>query len=875
MRACRLGCGVGEVAGLRDKAPDGSDGSSGGDRLVRVSVVSVSAERVVFAPHTGVRWITRDFVDNCGPVPEVGQVGEFEEDSSSWIFEVDPGWRIELRSLVPAAGKESMTFQVKGARTVLDLTDHGVPLTMKDNAAAQLKFWWLVRAEADATGVPNHIGLRGHFDHPNVASWVAEIEQGKATKERDKRENRLLRRKRDIEEDPRNYFINPYTFVPFPAVAPQRRKPPGHHTLAAEGGHARFAGRITARLVARSPLLVRNVGSAAPIVDGVARAPRTSAGELFIPGSSLHGAIRSLHETLTGSCLRVFDPDFVPVYRDVASGELRKGWDLGVVDEVDHSGRPARLTRCEETRWVPLTTLHRAMPTGNPVMTGQRFTLAEDCFSKKNGRQVYQEQALATLDPNGGWVVLVTDDSARQEKFPYYCAVGRLPVSPAPVALTDHAWQEYLRATEHAKKSFTGENPPNFEAERAQLAQAGTSLGDVIGSPQLARGKGRWFRPRQWLHVGQVVWLGPSQGRLVNGVALSYLWRTRGQGSSGERLPAEFHPCHDPDDLCPACRMFGSADVRDVSGYGVDRRFAEQRSYRGHVRVLDAVLESGAALDQPVVLPAVGSPRPGSGQFYLDDPQGSVEPLRYQKPRNRWGTPDARHPRRLRGRKFYWHTDPQTDERRGRWRAHEHAPQGDQVELVAAGSVYRVEVVFGGLTRAEIGSLVATLQPERVFATQHPALPYPVIDDPQYAIHVGGGKPLGLGSCQVPDLQVVADSAASRYLQAARPVLDPAELVAAFVAERPDLAPTWQNLAAALHTAHVDSRVVSYPTAVPWDDDDGNCTVQRQHEAFRWFQGTTGEELHDGKRQRQRPFVPLPSVTDIAPALPVDIEEQT
>ncbi|MGH8573169.1 MAG: hypothetical protein ACREX8_11440, partial [Gammaproteobacteria bacterium] len=394
--------------------------------------------------------------------------------------------------------------------------------------------------------------------------------------------------------------------------------------------------------------------------------------------------------------------------------------------------------------------------------------------------------------------MLVTDDKARQPNQPYYCAVGRLPATPEPVALTDRAWQEYLQAAEGAKQSFGREGKPSVEAERRQLAE-GVSLSDVIGEPKLARGQGRWLRPRQWLHEGQVVWLGPGKGRLVDGMALSYLWRTRGQGSSGERLPGGFHPCHDPGDLCPSCRVFGSADVRDVSAGGVDRRHAEQRSYRGHVRVLDAVLESGGTLGEPVVLPATGSPRPGSGQFYLDDPHAGTAPLVYQKPRNRWGTPDAREPRRLRGRKFYWHTDPQTDERRGRWRRHDHAPEGEQVELVAAGSVYRLDVVFDGLTRAEIGGLVAALQPNLLFATQQPQLPYPVTDDPEYAIHVGGGKPLGLGSCQVEELQVLADTIESRYLGAQQPTLDPAGLVAAFAADRADLHPTWRNLAAALH----------------------------------------------------------------------------
>ncbi len=841
--------------------------------MLRVSVVDVSAGQVVFAPHTEVRWLTRDLADDCGNAPpEVGQVGEFEEDPSSWIFEVDPDWRVELRGLTAYGEPELMTFQVNGTKTVIDLADHGVPLVMKGKAAARLKFWWLVHGDRDVAAGHEQLRLHGHFNHPDVTSWVAEIEQKTAVEAQRKRDERLLRRKRESEEESRDHFINPYIFVTFPTQPPQRRKPHGHHTLAAEGNEARFAGRITARLVSRSPLLVRNVGSAAPLVDGVAKAPRTGADLLFIPGASLHGAIRSLHETLTGSCLRVFDPDFVPVYRDVASPALRHGWDLGVVDEVDHAGRPTKLIRCDETRWAPLTTLARAIPAGGVVTTGQRFQLTETDFSQQHNRQVYKEAASATLDPNGAWVVLVTDDGARQSKYPYYCALGRLPATPTPAALTDRAWQEYLRAAEGAKQSFADEDTkPSFEAERAQLAQPDTSLGDVIGDRDLVRGKGRWLRPRRWFHRGQVVWLAPSRGRFVDGMALSYLWRTAGRGSTGERLPDDgFHSCHDPGFLCPSCRMFGSADVRDVSGHGVDRRLAEQRSYRGHIRVLDAVLESGGTLNDPVVLPATGSPRPGSGQFYLDDPQASKEKLHYQKPRNRWGTPDPRQPRRLRGRKFYWHTDPQADERRGRWRRHEHAPEGDRAELVAAGSVYRLNLTFDGLTKAEIGSLIAALQPDRLFATQQQPLPYPVTGDPEYAIHVGGGKPLGLGSCQVRDLQVIADGVESRYLGAERPVLDPADLIAAFVTNQGDLGSTWQSLAAALHTDHVDARIVSYPTPLAWAADDGTCSGKGQHEAFKWFQRTTGEALRNGE---ERPFVPLPSVSDIAPVLPVQCRE--
>lgn len=147
----------------------------------------------------------------------MGQVGEFDEDSLSWIFESDPGWRVELCGLKAVGGPESMTFRVNGTRTVIDLTDHGVPLAMKNKAAVKLKFWWLVRSDEEFAPAQGHAQLHGHFDHPDVNSWMTQIEQEAAVEAQRKQDEALLRRKRDSEKESRDHFVNPYTFVPFPA----------------------------------------------------------------------------------------------------------------------------------------------------------------------------------------------------------------------------------------------------------------------------------------------------------------------------------------------------------------------------------------------------------------------------------------------------------------------------------------------------------------------------------------------------------------------------------------------------------------------------------------------------------------------------------
>lgn len=804
-------------------------------------------------PHRlNAKWIRLPADENLdeGQVITAGQVGDLDHYDGVWEF-VPVAATATLVGLQAGGPADRATFRLQpGGRDLVDLTDHGVPADLRNRAAADLSFWRL-----DPPGE-----VIGHLDHPDVASW--EKEQRRRIRERDDRKARASQR-----TNAQSLFVNPYTFVPFPAEqpAPRRSAPAGHHTLApGEDGCPRYQARITARLVARSPMLVRNVGSTAPTVGGVTKAPRTVDGEFFLPGSSLHGALRALHETLTGSCLRVFDPDFVPVYRDVASGALRTDWQLGVVDEVDTNGRPTRMRRCTATRWVPLDVLAGA---GTPVLSGSRFDLDASAFVDRHGRQVYRRDAPVNADPNGAWVVHVSDDAARNRKVEaHLCAVGLLPTGGDTVAPTDRAWADFRRAAEGTKQFQHPEPRPDLAEEQRRI-KAGASLDAILGKStgKIFPGMGRFLRPRPWLHPGQVVWLGPVSGREVTGVALAYLWRTAGSRSAGERIPPGFDGCDDPEELCASCRVFGSADTR----LGADRRRAEQRSYRGHVRVLDAVRVAG---DEPeeVTLPAMGAPRPGSGQFYLEEPQQTPGPN--QQPRNRWGPLDGQVPRRLRGRKFYWHTDPEIDRRRQRGRAH-HWTTGDpdRAELLPAGSAWDVTLVVDGLTESEIGGLVATLQPHRLFATRSDPLPYTTDDEPEYAIHIGGGKPFGYGSCTVTDLTVTLDDADSRYLGDARRETDPDELVAAFAADHADaMAGSWPLVAAALHTAHVDSRIVGYPPAVDWADDSGRPAGRKTYESFTWFSQTVGERMNNGP---DKPFVALPDVGKVVQGLPIEVKE--
>ena len=91
--------------------------------------------------------------------------------------------------------------------------------------------------------------------------------------------------------------IKPYDFVPFPQEDGRaiclRSEPPGHHRLESDA----YSGVVNIRWTSLSPVVL-------PVVlpDG----ERVSDVVQF-PGSTAKGAVRSLHETLVGGCLRVID----------------------------------------------------------------------------------------------------------------------------------------------------------------------------------------------------------------------------------------------------------------------------------------------------------------------------------------------------------------------------------------------------------------------------------------------------------------------------------------------------------------------------------------------------------------------------------------
>lgn len=708
-------------------------------------------------------------------------------------------------------------------------------------------------------------------------------------------------------------FVNPYTFVPFvkpdewPVDNPWLRQPSGHDRI----GDGRLSGLVEVEITARSPLLVRDGHRDAPGENTEAverlggRFPRrrvgTDGGEQpYIPGSAVAGVVRSLHESVVGGCLRVFDGGFRPGYRDVP--KPRTGyWYMARVEQVDADGRPTDLTICPQTTWVPATWIGEALGGWRDVRTGATVRLRSAGRSVSFGsyEPVSRLQVSDPEDVERGndWVLLLTDSGVRKTgpNATYFCAAGKLGSGPRPVAWADPTvWGDFLDAVEgsddmrRARKEGRArqtEDEPTWIDVTAHPKQSAALVGRRIASRRrlFPRDQVVWVRLAE-RYQDQKQSLAPAPVT-VEAIALAQIWRhSGGELRTRDRVPTELLPCQDVTaGLCPTCRVFGSAET-EGSKTGV----ATQKSYRGHVRFSDGVLAPGPKPPslETHLLPPLSAPRPGAGQFYLRQPQPfylrdstkkAPDPVPMACPQREWGSALDAKPRQLRGRKFYWLTGKSarrpffraTRRRKNAFHVSDERSDGvknsmlSRAEAVPAGVAFRCTVHFENLSVAELGGVLASLAPQEV-------VPLPEGRTGSIGFAMGGGRPLGFGSCTAEIVRLETYTARSRYAATTEdgPSVSPHDAVKAFRACAPkdQRKRVWPRLGHALCLDRVSPHHVWYPPAGELGEDE--IVLEHLRPSMEFWKSTRGFR-HQGKGRGDDALRPLPLLGDNDQALPV------
>lgn len=614
------------------------------------------------------------------------------------------------------------------------------------------------------------------------------------------------------------HFVNPYTFVPLPLQVLRSR--PAGHERAAEGN---LTGYIDASFHLKTPMMLDN--DFEPPGDG---SPQQVV--VRVPGSSIRGAVRSLYEVMTDSCLSVIDADYLPVHRAPLRVDPKAR--LAVVTKRAEDGSPTHVRSTSRVVWVPALWLHGRFP-NHPenLRSGQRITFDEAKVSaQKYGTGVYRDELTSSgrstiklavgAAQAGQWVVHVADAGAkgRHPASRIFVAAGKLEAHDIPLA--DGAWDDYRARClgsqdvergqlANVAPAWTAPEWPGVVVNHAHQPKKGPKEHHVIGSRRKSDGA---------LAEGDSIWIIPTHQRGVEvaaALSMSAAWRIWGKGSVRDRLPDKsLLPCTDPEDLCPACSVFGFVEQR--SGKADRGRAREQNAYASHVRFSAFFATDGPVGVQQIHPPPMRSPRPSAGNFYLAHPDAKP-PLRESgdpklgQSSAQWGAND--NPlRKIAGRKFYWHgqqdwdTDPTPRQKRRDHYPEFGTPQNKDAKrwLMKEGSELRGRVYFENITRTQLAFLLMAVDPGRLQG----------LDGAPDAIgelqtHLGGGKPLGFGSATAT-VTVVAEDAAGRYLSTTTP-LDADELMAMQAPVPPD-AHWLPGLAKALSSQAVSANRIWYPT---------------------------------------------------------------
>ena len=629
-------------------------------------------------------------------------------------------------------------------------------------------------------------------------------------------------------------FVNPYTFVPLPrkVVCGQ---PPGHDPGPDEA-RERYVGalEVTWRIQSSLAIPTEEWGSIG--------------GDVRIPGSSIKGAVRSTHEMLFGGCLRQVDLGYRPTYRQLPNMDALKDWRMAVVLDDDE------VLLCEKEdpkRRSSIDSKALCERVGDRARTGDVVAVNSDDDWKDRSElrvaerfQVLQRPAEVSGYENlaGCYVVLITKKGARRDavRATWYWSLGKLTRERA--TFSEKATRDFSWAMMEARPD--GERWINVFRGKTKLGQA--------------RGNEHALEP------GSVIWVKARDG-MVTAIKLSQFWRERSKERLGDRIPQETKPCDGENlRLCPSCSVFGSADtLNDQADTDERRREGDQRSYAAHVRFGSAI---GVDLQgDEVTLAPLGQPHPGAGLTYLEPTPPAAAPASRDERWSRWDS-DGKQKRQLRGRKFYWHSDPerQLDHLQhtqgvgdvpGRHlkREHHSADMCTKAQLVTGGT-FRQTITFDGLDRFGVASLLAALQPGRL------------LGDGEFALHLGRGKPLGLGSVTAEITAARITTVAARYGDKGDKVETPLEM---FVIDPAEVRARCGDLAAVHEGARKVLRLdglgenwwkVTYPTTQPWRQFGS----KKFDESFTFFKDFGGPAQSKEGKTSWKPgaWRPMPEITD-------------
>jgi CRISPR-associated protein len=575
-------------------------------------------------------------------------------------------------------------------------------------------------------------------------------------------------------------FVNPYTFLPLPKKV--KREQPHMHDGSGASDQILYTGKFEVEWQLKSPLLLPENAEE----EGWMRVVKENIAEITVPGSSVKGAMRSLHEAMFMGCMSVLDLDYTPVYREAAIKGQRamksdSDWRIGIVEEVESSGKPISMRVTEKeanTIWVNAEGLRRvAEEKGKIPQTGDiiRFHRKDTRSKKKNGRKKISRPASFSQYNDGilenvtdqDYVVIISDGGTRKSDKDWYWACKKIGPNTKSLTIDENAWKNFLIKVDGTEDKRREKNEKNDSGNGGRIEVRKND--EVIGKRIAQNGI---------FKKGDTIWVKvDDKSKKVIDLSYSTIWRRVAKKENGDVMKMsdlfedlDVTPC-DPNEkkgVCLSCSIFGAEGPKNEKG-------ADGLGYAGHVRfgsleLVERLKKTGVEIIYDTVMP-LSAPRPSNGQFYMENPGSDdlgpkpTEPqYKNEETTSHWDRRDIEDfDRKPAGRKFYWNHDPlrlhktyrkYSGQIRYEERIHYKGYEGANPKMVSRRPIVLVkddvilkgEVTFDQLTSAQLISLRYILDPVSLREA------FNIKGANNSVIRLGGGKPLGFGAA-VPKIK--------------------------------------------------------------------------------------------------------------------------
>lgn len=458
-------------------------------------------------------------------------------------------------------------------------------------------------------------------------------------------------------------FSYPYNFVSLGEIKNINRK-------SVKENIGNLSGKLKCSLKNKTPLFIGSGISSG--FDHKTEEILKDNGNYIIPASSLKGEIRNIVEVITNSCIKNVEIDRLE--KRLKAGERPNIFGLIKRLPNEKTGEDGLIVEAVKVK-IHKDVLKGKLPGFYPIKVNKSIVKHVD----KPGRKTYKKWEKDPDAINDFYTFDKVTQGGTEEAILWVSA-----------SIGNKKYEKILVKKDFVEKG-KGRNflfsLTEYEDLEYLIAQRNERDKDIANKNQKI--------DRKKIQVNDPIIFQLDGENAIN-LAFSEIPRLRYKYSPYSLIPKEFQPCSSLDNLCFACRLFGT-----TGNSNEEKKSNEMTSYMGRVFIADAKCsEKKEKLSEVITMKPLGEPHPSLARFYLTE--GSYDDANVS----------------IRGRKFYWHHSDKikAGENYKSYLKSITMEKGEKynssLSFLKPNNIFEFEVEFKNLTEEELGVLIYSLELE-------------------------------------------------------------------------------------------------------------------------------------------------------------------